>query len=408
MPLPVFSMEFKNRMPQQFEIPDVSLEENSLLAEAEQRAGSSDWGDRTFMQALQVLLDCIDREAALSHLGRFLNWRNITRVLTNRLLLVKLRSKPDYAKKETCQKPIFIFGLPRTGTTLLHNLLIQDPGVHYLRLCDGMYPVPPPHPHTWNDETDPRIEKARQYTTNAFAMHPELRTVHDMDATGPEECLWLFEHQFMDPIFAVRMHIPSYSDWLLQIDHADSYAEYHALLNLLAMNFPGRRWVLKAPRHIYFIEALLHEFPDACIVWTHRDPVKVIPSMASLSYLYRKPFSENPDPRRAGAFQLYNTSTGLSRGLAARDHADASHFYDVHYHQFLGDPLREIRKMYEFFDLSFPAEMGNAIRQWHDQNPQHKHGKHAYSPEDFGLDRNQIRKEFSDYISLFNISPELD
>ena len=387
-------------------VPRVSLREEDLLAEAHKRAGSCEWGTYDFRDALRVLLQCIRNEARLSHTGQFLNWRNITRVLTNRLLIEQEKQKRGVPYPESCEQPVFIAGLPRTGTTLLHNLLIQDPDSHYLRLCDGMYPSPPPHPE--KRQHDERVEKAGQYTTTMYSLRPELKKVHYIEATSPEECLWLFEHQFLDPVFAVRMHIPSYNEWLFQRNHDASYADYHEMLNSLALHFPSRRWVLKAPRHIFFINSLLKEFPKACIIWTHRDPAKVIPSMASMSYLYRQWFSKKTDPIGTGQYQLLSFSKGIQWAMSLRKQADASRFYDLQYQDLMNDPGREVEKIYEYFNIPFSDNMKKSILVWIQNNPQNKHGRHSYSPEEFGLTSAQIRQEYASYSERFHIPQESD
>lgn len=389
------------------EAAKVSLKEEDLIAEAEKRAESSVWGSQDFKVALRALLQFLEKEARLSQMGRFLNWRNITRVLTNRLLIEKEKiDGGPYPYPESCRQPIFISGLPRTGTTLLHNLMIQDTKAHYMRLCDGMYPAPAPHPNTWLD--DHRVEKTTQYITNMYTLRPELKKVHYIEATSPEECLWLFEHQFLDPVFSARMELPGYEKWLYERNHEASYAEYHQMLNYLAMHFPSRHWVLKAPRHIFFLDALLKEFPNACIIWTHRDPAKVIPSMASMSYLYRLWFSDETDARRTGQSQLISMSKGVHWAMLLRARADESRFYDVQYQDLMNDPIREVRKIYDYFSLPFSAEMEQSLPAWLKDNPQNKHGKHAYSPEGFGLSSEQIRREFAAYSDQFRIPPEGD
>ena len=386
-------------------IPPVSLKEEDLLLEAKIRAGSSDWGNYNFQEALRVLLKSVDQEARLSRLGRFATWRNITRALTNRLYMEREKKNAPSPHQERCRRHVFISGLPRTGTTMLHNLMILDPETHFMRLCDGMYPVPPPHPETWNK--DRKLAVVEEYTANLFALRPGLKSVHDMHPTGPEECLWLFEHQFLDPIFSIRMHTPSYFDWLFGYNHDASYADYHDMLNLLGRHFPSSRWTVKAPRHMYFLDSLLNEFPDACIIWAHRDPVKAITSMASLSYLYRQSFSDSADAKETGRFQYESMSKGIRRALALRNaHGDETRFYDMHYKKLVTDPVREIIKIYEYFSLPFTPAIEKSVKVWLQENPQHKHGKHRYFPEDFGLTNKRIRQEFSVYTERFSIPQE--
>jgi len=301
---------------------------------------------------------------------------------------------------------VYITGLPRTGTTLLQNLLAQDPHAHHLRLCDGLYPFPPPDTASWNDETDFRIVRTQRHIQAIYKTVPEMARIHSLDAQGPAECQWLFAHLFMDTHFVLRMHIPGYYAWLLDQNHEASYAEFHNMLKILGKHFTFDHWVLKAPRHVLFLDALLHEFPDAGIVWTHRDPWKVIPSLCSLLYNTQKGYSDHIVPEEMWKYHYGFTRGALERGMAARKHSNADRFLDIYYQDLITDPIREVKKIYAYFHFDYSSELERRMLDWLANRPKNKHGRHQYSVQQFGLTREEIDQDVADYVEAYSIPRE--
>ena len=225
-------------------IPDVSLDEQTLFEKATELTGLSDWGDRSFHTPLRILLKALNEEAGLHQLGRYLMFGTLVRLLSNRLKIQHdLASHPDILEVPIV-KPLYVLGFPRTGTTFLHNLLACDPNARSISLWEGLYPSPPPDRNT--RDCDPRIEKVTQWIATINAVSPQLASAHHLNPTGPEECLWLFEHTFVDLVFDLRAHMPSYSKYLIKNEgHVDAYAYYKTLLQLLAWRCDGQHWVLK-------------------------------------------------------------------------------------------------------------------------------------------------------------------
>lgn len=386
--------------------PDVSLDEATLMAAAEERTGLSDWGNRGFLQPLRVLLSSMEKEAHLSPAGRYMNYYAFVRLLANRLLFEREKCLAPSGRMADDKRYLFIAGLPRTGTTLLHNLLSQSPRSHHIRLCDGLHPFPPPSPATWNDETDPRIEKTRKYVAAVNEAAPDFKKIHFLDPTGPEECQWLFAHSFLDTVFALRMNLPGYYQWLLMQDHSASYAEYHDMLRILGRNFTFDQWVLKAPRHLLFLDALLKEFPDACIIWPHRDLAKVLPSLCSMTQSMRHGFSDQVDAQGIGEQEFALITHMLQAAAKARSSADPARFYDLQYEEVMADPVGAVRRIYRFFDLPYSDAVEQGVVRWLKENPQNKHGRHGYSLEQYGLTRERIRSEFAGYREQYAIPEE--
>ena len=389
-------------------IPEVSLEEEDLLSAAEERTGLSDWGDRNFMEAFRVLRKAVLEEANLNRLGRYSNYYGFVRLLTNQLLFNQEKKQRPPETIENGKQYLFIVGLPRTGTTLLHNLLVQDPSAHYLRLCDGLHPFPAPTPETWNDKTDPRIEKTQKFVDSVNQASSTFPAIHYLDTTGPEECQWLFTHQFMDTFFGIRMNILSYYWWLVEQNHEASYAEYHDMLKVLGRHFTFDRWVLKAPRHLLFLDALLKEFPDACIIWPHRDVRKVVASLCSMVELMRRGYADDVENEmlKLGEYVCFFCRQMLDRADAVRKKADQRLFYDVNYADLIADPAEEIKNIYEYFRLPFTEEMEGNIATWLNEHPKNKHGRHTYGLEQYGLTEEGTKEYFKDYLEQYSIPSE--
>ena len=374
------------------------LNKEYLIQEAERRAGISAPKNLKGEEALEILLDSINREARLSSLGQKLANASFTRILTNKLLLARELANFSPPEMDEKKKHLFILGLFRTGTTLLHNLLALDLNSHSMRLCDGQFPVPAPHP----EHDQEKIAKSEQMTQKIYDLTPSLSKLHYIHPTRPDECYWLFEYQLLDPIFQIRMHVPTYYNWLLAYPrHLESYIEYRDLLTYLGQNYSFNHWILKAPRHLFFLKALLDAFPNAGIIWLHRDPCQAIPSMCSLSQLLRSNYSEVSNPKETGKFWFEAILENLRTALDTRRTVGDERFYDLQYSDLISNPLQEVKKIYFHFGLPFSPEMETAVKNWLTNNPQHKYGKHEYTTEQFGLELETIRKKSAFYTNYF-------
>ncbi len=376
------------------------LNKEDLIQEAEKRAEISVTRNITESETLEILLDSINKEARLSSLGQKLAIASFTRILTNKFLIERELAQFSPPEKDKKKKYLFILGLFRTGTTLLHNLLALDLNCHYLRLCDGQFPVPAPHP----DHGEEKIAKSEQMTQKIYDLTPSLAKLHYIHPTRPDECYWLFEYQLLDPIFHIRMHVPSYYNWLLAYPrHFESYLKYRDLLTYLGQHYSFNYWVLKAPRHLFFLKELLNAFPDAGIIWLHRAPCRAIPSMCSLSHLLRSNYSEVSNFGETGKIWFESILENLRTALDTRRAFGDERFYDLQYSDLIRNPIQEVGKIYSHFELPFSPEMEVAVKSWLINNPQHKYGQHEYSAEQFGLEVETIQKEFAFYTNYFNI-----
>ena len=371
------------------------LSTDRLLEEAARQTGLTDFGEDGFREPLDILLGSLREEARLNELGVFTMHRDILRLLTNRLLTEKAFADDPSMNDTPVDRPLFILGFPRTGTTLLHNLLACDPNARWLRLWEGLYPAPAPRSLT----DDPRIEQAEQWVADLEKFAPRSATAHKLVARGPEECLWLMEHTFADMIFGARAPIPGYAEWLMtQKADADPrfYRYYRRQLQMLGAHCRGRHWVLKAPRHLSGLAGLLAVFPDARIVQTHRDPSAVLPSMCSLSESLQSPFTDGLDKHALGANSYRQLKWSAEQAREARAPANPAQFFDVHYKELVADPIGTARRIYDYHGYEYSGRFEANMKKWLDGNPRHKHGVHRYTLEEYGLDEGEIRRDFGD------------
>lgn len=370
----------------------ITFSEDSLLANAQKKAQLSDWGDESFRFGLRALLFSLHQEANLSLMGQWLTKRHITNLLVNRLQIqATLKQYPEILAVPI-QRPLIITGLPRTGTTLLHRLLAQDPQFRWLRLWELMQPCPPPAPIS--AVIDPRIQKTQTLAQHYQKILSSLSTAHLIDAQLPEEENPLLEHAFTNFLFNLRAHLPTYEAWLRRQDMTVSYQYYRQQLQLLSWQWPGR-WLLKAPCHLRDLEALLNVFPDACIVQMHRDPCAVVPSMCSLTAMSRSVFTDDQDLEVVGSDVLDMTAYAHAQGRQFRRQHSTIQICDIDYADLVRSPFEAIHYIYDFFGDSLQPEAVVSMEQWLERNPKNKYGSHHYSLEQFGLNEAAIRERFT-------------
>jgi len=381
-----------------------SLDEQGLLDAAIVRAGSSDFGGDDFREGMRVLLDSVEREANLSTLGRLSCRETLLRYLENRLRLTEYRTQHPEVAKQVIERPIFIVGLPRTGTTLLYNLLAQDPDNRAPLSWEVEWPVPPPEPETY--ETDPRIKDAEKLFGNLDRLIPTLPAIHEFGARLPQECVPINAHEFLSMQFHITFHVPSYQAWLHEQNMVRSYEFHRKFLQHLQSKYRKKRWALKSPAHLPAIDELLEVYPDALIIHTHRDPGKVMPSLASLHYAFRGMNSDSVNPARIGRNVMDAWSIHLQRAVEARRrHRDKpQQFFDAHFEDTLADPVDLLRRAYEHFGLELSDVARDRMSAFLAANPRGSRGVHRYAAEDFGLEIDDIRGRFAEYVDEFGVA----
>jgi len=383
----------------------IALDEDSLINRAIKKAGSSDFGGDGFREGLRRFLASAESEAELTLLGRLMVQGYVTDNLVNRLKLTEWRKQHDAVAKEKIVAPLFIVGLPRTGTTILHGLLEQDPTNRSPLSWEVQFPVPPATPETW--ETDPRIAEHQKILDQLFKLVPGFAAMHPMGATMPQECVAVFTMCFMSEQLQVQFNVPSYQAWLDEQDMRPTYEFHrHFLQHAQSGGVQGGRWVLKSPAHLHLIETLLDVFPDARIVHTHRDPIKVCASVASLTATLRGASTDTIDLHEIGRQQLdwWAKLIGSSLEQRRRLRHKSEQFFDVKMSETVSDPLDVVRRMYAHFDYPLTDEVEARMLAFMKENTRDKHGSHTYTPEDFGIDPEHDRAPFQEYIDYFGLA----
>jgi len=379
----------------------VQLDRARLLEEAERRVALAGFGDRGFLEPLGRLLDSFENEAGLSLLGRIAARQDVLRLLVNRLQMEDDRKRRPEIADESIARPLFVTGLPRTGTTLLHGLLAQDPEHRAPLSWEVMFPSPPSARH----RNDRRIEMASRQLRWFHRLAPEFRKIHPIGPLLPEECLIITSPSFVSFQFQTSHSVPSYQTWVEAQDLRPSYEMHRRVLQNLQRHGRRGRWVLKAPAHLYGIDAIRAVYPDAGIVFTHRDPLQVVPSTASLHVELRSIFSDTVDPAAVGAEVSRRWAVGMERALQARDATPdaASRFYDVQYADLLCDPIATVRRLYLHFGAQLSEATESRMRSFLARNPKDKHGRHRYSLDQFGLDADEVLQQYASYRQRFGV-----
>lgn len=373
----------------------MKLELAALMAEAEEFTGLTDWGDEGFQEPLQRFLWSLGHEAHLTPTGVQVFRQEALRLLSNRLQLeAEFVSLPKGALVPLA-RPLFVVGLFRSGTSLLHNLLTQDPAARWLHLAEALYPAPAPSAAEW--DSDPRLARASKLINYQNGLAADFVKAHHIAANKPAECSRLFEHAWIGHLFDFRANVPHYTDWLLHQSLREPYRYYHRQLQYLSMAWPGSHWALKAPAHLYALDALVAEFPTACIVYLHRDPQEVLPSCCSLAALGRSRFSEQIDPTEIGAYWFRRLAELSRRANLARKSIPPAQLLDVQYTELIADPVQTVHTIYDYFGYRWNDRMARNLAQWLVHNPQHKHGIHRYSLEQYGLTARQVNDALGEW-----------
>lgn len=382
----------------------VALDEESLLAAARRRSGLERLGDEPFREPLRRLLASAEGEADLHPLGRLILRQSLVRALVNRLRLEALAERHPEIARQAVEAPVFIVGLQRTGTTLLHRLLTCDPQLRPLLAWEALNPAPFPQDGARGGR-DPRMRVAEAAERGLRYLAPGFFAIHPVEAHAPEEDVLLIDASFASPTVDATLQVPTYSAWLRGSDQRPSYRFFRRLVQLLLWQRPGR-YLGKTPHHLEFLDALLAVFPDARVIQTHRDPMRVVASYCSMMGHGRALFSDRVDAVGLGREIGERALGAVTRAMQVRDGADTCAFADVAYRDLVADPLKQGRRIYDFLGLSLPAGTEAAMQRWLADNPQGRHGVHRYRLEDFGLDPARLSPLFDPYRRRFGVESE--
>lgn len=378
-----------------------SLDEAQLLGAAVEATGLTDFGEPTFREGLTRLLAELDGPANLTTIGRFAARSRVLDLLQARLRLVDHRRRHPEVADQPVERPIFVLGLPRTGTTVLYGLLAADPSMRSPVSWEVAHPFPPPTRAQRAD--DPRIAATEKQLDQFRRVAPDLDRIHPLGAMLPQECLALHALEFASYEFVTTFPVPGYWDWLREQDLHASYEVQRQMLQHLQSGYGGDHWILKTPSHLMWLDTLLDVFPDALVVHTHRDPTTVLASVSSLMFHFRGAFSDDVDPFEVGRDQLDAWTWALDRTMAARERLPDDRVVDVHFTDTVTDPVGTVTRIYEHVGLEVTDRVTAAVRAYLDENPRDKHGRHDYDLADFGLDQDEVSARFAAYRDRFGI-----
>lgn len=380
----------------------------SLADQLEQRArdaqGLEDFGDTHYREGLEILLASAAREANLHATGRAAFEGQVVDLLGNRLQVEDWYRRHPEIDEQEIRAPLIGLGLPRTGSTALSCLLAEDPAVRCIRNWEAQCPCPPPE--TATEASDPRIARAEAFMARRNELFPRMKMMVPSTATSPTECQTFMGYDFTSQLFQASARIPTYVHWLNhEADLVPTYRYVKRVLKLLQWRCPPRRWRLKNPSHILFIDALDEVFPDARFWMTHRDIAAVLPSVADLYSELHQAFCDQVDRAWIGAVTTEFCELGMQRTLAFRDRGNEQRFFDIHFAPFQRDPYPALGDLYRFLGEELTAETRTRMQAWRDNTPRDKHGAHRYDPADFGMAPDTLRERFRFYSERFGLAP---
>ena len=364
-----------------------------LHAAATRMTGLADFGPDEYLEPMRVLLDSLETSAGLTGIGNTMQRSFLRGALAARLLSEKAFADHPAYVDVAVRQPLFVTGIQRSGTTALQRLLHADPAAQGLEMWLTQVPQPRPPRGAWAD--DPAHAMLEQGFAQHHAENPELAGLHYMTADTVEECWQLLRQSFTTTAFPALAHVPEYTAWLRSADWTAAYERYRSNLQLIGLNDPGKRWVLKNPSHLDALQALLSVFPDGIVLQTHRDPVVAVGSACSLAATTSRGWSTVFTGEQLGADVLDLLSTEARLARDARAAADPARFLDIEYDELVADPVGVVRRIYRTFDLPWDDIVEAAVRE---EDAASRSGsrapRHAYSLSDYGLTEAQVRAAF--------------
>lgn len=376
------------------------LNSHSMIDRAIKKAGHSDFGGESWREGLDRLVDALNDTAELTQDGANMMGYRISLLLSNRLAIERTYKEHREIHSQVVEGPVFVIGLPRTGTTALSQLVAADPQMRSLRAWESGKPVPPPESAT--QHSDPRIAEAQAGLDYMYTTYPQWASMHHETAETPTECQDLLGMEFKAEHFDGMAYVPAYSDWVVNCDMTSAYAYHHRVLKLLQWKCPPHLWHLKTPVHMLYLDALVAEYPNAKFLWSHRDPAQVLGSVCSLIAYCRTWVSDRDDTPTIGVEQLSIWAEAIRRAIAFRERVGDARFADIALVDIQSNPVAAIKRAYTHLDIPLDDRSQAAIQNWASSHEPGLHGKHISHLEDFGLNPSQVQAAFENYTKRFS------
>ncbi len=380
-----------------------TLVAEELIAKAQGATGLETFDSDSYREGLDILLADLNNNKRSEQAHQRLVG-TLVMSLANRLKASDYLNQHPQLLDRPIEKPVFVFGIPRTGTTLLSNLLAADPARRSPLTWEIDDPVPPATSATLL--TDPRALARLEMEKKMLAAMPEAGKYYRSSAIYPNEDVYIMAHDFKTLMWESRGKLPNYRDWLLSTDMTSAYEYHRRYLQVLQADAPGI-WNLKMPSHALWLDTLLKVYPDARFVWTHRDPLTATGSFCGIISVAHQSFIEGgADLEYIGENCLYQAKEHADRIMDFRDKFGEDRIIDVHYADLMNDPIRAMRALYQSLGDEFTSEAEASMQTWLDDNPQNKFGKHEYNLAKFGLSVDSVTPAFERYLDRYQVEPE--
>jgi hypothetical protein len=384
----------------------VVLEPDALLRDACVQTGLDDFGDPTFHERLEVFVDALDREAQLSRIGRVMQYAQLLQLLKNRLLVEDVvKRNPEILDVQIAQ-PIVIAGMPRTGTTHLHNLIAADPALRSLPYWEAIEPVLAESDRPAPGSVDPRRERTDVGISTINTLMPHFVRMHEMTTDHVHEEIQLLAIDISTMLFETSALMPSWRDYYKTHDQTPTYRYLRKVLQVCQWQRGGTRWILKSPQHLEQFGPLTTVFPDGTFVVTHRDPVAITASFATLVTYSARMNVEHIDPHAYGKYWSERVEDLLRACVDDHDRLPQDRTIDVNFRDFMRDDIATVQRIYVLAGQPLTEASHSSMRAFMAEHPRGKHGRIVYDLADFGIDEAERRRALSFYVERFGVTEE--
>jgi hypothetical protein len=383
----------------------VPLDENSLLESARRATGLSDFGDDDWREPFQIYVDSLEREADFNLMGRLRTRSEILYLLEARLKIEDTYRRHPEIEDEQITQPIIIVGQGRTGTSYLHNILWANPEYGALTYWEAMFPCPPPEKSTYR--TDPRIEKAHKLITQYNRVTPTMTSMHEFAGHLPQECTAIMAINFMAPTWLDCLgQAPTYQAYIAKQDMEPAFRYHRRVLKLLQWKNPRKHWVLKDVKNLDYLDTIMKVYPDACITWPHRDPVRALAS--TISILGTIQWARTDHPFKGGSYE-YVTDVDLSAARldAVIDKLEAgvvplNQVYHLHYRDLVTDPMATVEALHRHFGIPLSDKGRAGMAKYIAEHPRDSRPAHQFSigPPDAVASARTAYQRYQDYFGI--------
>lgn len=379
-----------------------NLDSEKMLYDTCKKTGFFIPANDKYLEGFHVLIQALKEDNNLSSFGKWFWRQGITRALNKQLVFRRTLHRNPEILKVKVESPVFIIGLPRTGTTFLHQLMSAEPSNRAI-LSSEMIFVPEKQSN-WNGSPSFRKWLGTSFMLRMlYNFSPKLASMHWVEANSPEECDQIILGSFCSYYFEMLGGVPRYAKWLSNQDFLDAYTYHKQYLQLLQWYRPGKRFLLKAPFHLFNLPSIMSTYPDAKLIFTYRDPINVVPSWCSLATVLQGLTHDSVDLCALGSHWSEKFAKGFEQMIVERKSIPENQVFDVDYRKSTKEPIDLVSKIYSHFGFELNEFGISSLKNHIANNPQHKHGVHTYSLEQFGLSSEGIKNQYSSYYKFFNL-----